>query len=60
MGTIELTGLVMIARMALGAFLETATARSLTIEAFVLNKSSRLMPGLRGTPAGITTTSASV
>ena len=32
----------------------------LTMEALVLNKSSRVMPGLRGTPAGITTTSAPV
>ena len=31
-----------------------------TILAFVLNKSSRVMPGFRGTPAGITTTSAPV
>lgn len=35
-----------------------ATAKSRTIPAFVLNKSSRVMPGLRGTPAGMTTTSA--
>lgn len=31
-----------------------------TMLAFVLNRSSRVMPGLRGTPAGMTTTSAPV
>ncbi len=30
------------------------------MEALVLNKSSRVMPGLRGTPAGMTTTLALV
>eukprot|EP00966_Prymnesium_polylepis_P310791 7180737-Prymnesium_polylepis.1 len=30
------------------------------MEAFVLNRSSRVMPGLRGTPAGMTTTSQPV
>jgi hypothetical protein len=37
-------------------YLAAAVARSRTIEALVLNKSSRVIPGLRGTPAGITTT----
>ena len=32
--------------------------RFATIEALVLNRSSRVMPGLRGTPAGMTTISA--
>lgn len=54
----ELTGLVMIAMMALGDSLATTVARSRTIEALVLNRSSRVIPGLRGTPAGITTRSA--
>ncbi|KAI8441870.1 hypothetical protein MSG28_005554 [Choristoneura fumiferana] len=48
----------MMAMIALGAFSATHCARSRTMDAFVLNRSSRVMPGLRGTPAGITTTSA--
>ncbi|RUS15263.1 hypothetical protein BC937DRAFT_92681 [Endogone sp. FLAS-F59071] len=40
---------------ALGAYLAAAVARSLTMPALILNKSSRVMPGLRGTPAGMTT-----
>ncbi|MPC15475.1 hypothetical protein E2C01_008267 [Portunus trituberculatus] len=43
--------------MALGQFSAQALARLATMEALVLNRSSRVMPGLRGTPAGITTTS---
>lgn len=35
----------------------TASTKPLTIAALIPNKSSRLIPGLRGTPAGITTTS---
>ena len=35
------------------------SASFLTMPALMLNKSSRVMPGLRGTPAGMTTTSAS-
>lgn len=54
----EFTGFVMMARIALGEFLATLAARSRTIDALVLNRSSRVIPGLRGTPAGITTTSA--
>lgn len=34
-----------------------ASARDLTILAFVLKRSSRVIPGFLGTPAGITTTS---
>jgi hypothetical protein len=41
--------------MALGAYLAAATARSLTIPALILKRSSRDMPGFLGTPAGITT-----
>lgn len=44
---------------AFGDAFEMALAISRTIPAFVLNKSSRVMPGLRGTPAGMTITSAS-
>lgn len=32
------------------------STRVLTMDALVLNKSSRVIPGLRGTPAGMTTT----
>lgn len=38
--------------------LAQASAKVATMDAFVLNRSSRVMPGLRGTPAGMTTTSA--
>jgi hypothetical protein len=41
-----------------GADSAAALARSRTIEALVLKRSSRVMPGLRGTPAGIRTISA--
>lgn len=58
-GTMELTGLVMMAKIALGLFLAMEMARSRTIDAFTLKRSSRVMPGLRGTPAGTTTRSAS-
>lgn len=47
----------MIPIKALGDTSAVACTRSRTIEAFVLNKSSRVMPGLRGTPAGMMTTS---
>ena len=58
MGTVELTGLAIIPRIDLGACSATPFARSRTIEAFVLKRSSRVIPGLRGTPAGIRTMSA--
>ncbi|KAF1762769.1 hypothetical protein GCK72_011032 [Caenorhabditis remanei] len=57
-GTVELTGLVMMAMRAFGEALAMTAAKSRTIPAFVLNKSSRVIPGLRGTPAGMTMTSA--
>mmetsp|Transcript_11075 Transcript_11075/g.14635 ORF Transcript_11075/g.14635 Transcript_11075/m.14635 type:complete len:211 (-) Transcript_11075:246-878(-) len=57
-GTVELTGLEMIARTASGQCSAHADVKVATMDAFVLNKSSRVMPGFRGTPAGITTTSA--
>lgn len=58
-GTVELTGLEIIPIRALGQALAQAAAKSRTIEALVLKRSSRVMPGLRGTPAGMMTTSAS-
>lgn len=48
----------MIPTRALGQTLAIAAAKSLTMEAFVLNKSSRVIPGFLGTPAGMMTTSA--
>ena len=54
----NLTGLEMIASTASGANLPQPSTSVLTMPAFVLKRSSRVMPGLRGTPAGITTTSA--
>lgn len=56
-GTVELTGFEMIPINALGQDWAQALIKSLTIDALVLNKSSRVMPGLRGTPAGMMTTS---
>jgi hypothetical protein len=56
MGTVELTGLEMIVRMAFGHASAQAATRLRTMEPLVLKRSSRVMPGLRGTPAGITTT----
>ena len=58
MGTVELTGLEMIATSARGQYRATPCASVATIPALMLNKSSRVMPGLRGTPAGITTSAA--
>lgn len=58
-GTHEFTGLVIIARKAFGQLLETANAISRITPALVLKRSSRVIPGLRGTPAGIITTWAS-
>lgn len=45
---------------AFGADSAAAFARSRTIDALVLKRSSRVIPGLRGTPAGIKTISASL
>ena len=58
MGTVEFTGLEITRIMALGQCLAHADTRSATMLALVLNSASRSMPGLRGTPAGITTTAA--
>lgn len=52
------TGLEMMRMLASGACSAAALARSRTMEALVLKRSSRVMPGLRGTPAGMTTMSA--
>lgn len=41
-----------------GQALAQAAVRLATIDAFVLKRSSRVIPGFLGTPAGITTTSA--
>ncbi len=72
-GTVEFTGLAIIAMIARGQFFAHAVTRSATIVALVLNKSSRViptvkefslglfeesyLPGFLGTPAGITTRS---
>lgn len=58
-GTVEFTGLEIMPMRAFGHAMEQALAKSRTIEALVLKRSSRVMPGLRGTPAGMMTTSAS-
>lgn len=54
-GTREFTGLEMMRRIAFGQIFAHASTRLATIEALVLKRSSRVMPGLRGTPAGIKT-----
>ena len=58
MGTVELTGLAMIPTTASGAARAVAAAKLATMVALVVKRSSRVIPGLRGTPAGIRTTSA--
>mmetsp|Transcript_35815 Transcript_35815/g.41783 ORF Transcript_35815/g.41783 Transcript_35815/m.41783 type:complete len:246 (-) Transcript_35815:247-984(-) len=58
MGTVLLTGFEMIPIIAFGHVRAHSSARLFTIDAFVLNRSSRVMPGLRGTPAGMITMSA--
>mmetsp|Transcript_23796 Transcript_23796/g.67295 ORF Transcript_23796/g.67295 Transcript_23796/m.67295 type:complete len:203 (+) Transcript_23796:464-1072(+) len=57
-GTVLLTGLEMIAIMASGQYSAHPSTNVWTMLALVLNRSSRVIPGLRGTPAGMTTTSA--
>lgn len=44
--------------LTVGACLAIASARVLTMPALMLNRSSRVMPGFLGTPAGIMTRSA--
>lgn len=41
----------------LGQYLEMAVQRDLTMPALMLKRSSRVIPGFRGTPAGMMTTS---
>ena len=55
MGTVELTGLEMMQSIASGQALEAASARAWAIPALMLKRSSRVIPGFRGTPAGIIT-----
>lgn len=50
-GSIELMGSVKTRTNAFGAHFAEQSAKSLTMGAFVLNISSRFIPGLRGTPA---------
>mmetsp|Transcript_10217 Transcript_10217/g.18057 ORF Transcript_10217/g.18057 Transcript_10217/m.18057 type:complete len:208 (+) Transcript_10217:647-1270(+) len=57
MGTKEFTGLAMMRITAVGQFLTHAAARFCIIPAFVLKRSSLVIPGRRATPAGMTTTS---
>jgi len=59
MGTVELTGLLMMSSAALGATCAATLAMLATMPALMEKRSSRDMPGLRGTPAGTTMTSAS-
>lgn len=54
-----LTGFDIIPTRAWGLTCPITLIISHTIEIFVLNKSSRVIPGLRGIPAGIITTSVS-
>lgn len=55
--SILFTGLEMIPINALGQTSAAAIAKSRTIEALMLNRSSRVIPGLRETPAGMMSTS---
>ena len=57
MGTVELTGLLMTLSRAPGHASAHAATRSRTMPALILNKSSRVMPGFLGTPAGMMTRS---
>ena len=54
-GTVELTGLQMMHNIASGQTLEAASERDIAIPALMLNKSSRVIPGFLGKPAGIIT-----
>ncbi len=56
--TVVFTGLVMTPISAFGAVVATCSIRLRTIPALTLNRSARSMPGLRATPAEISTTSA--
>jgi len=56
-GTVLLTGFDMMSVQAVGQCLAIFSARLLTMPALILNRSSRVIPGLRGMPAGIITMS---
>mmetsp|Transcript_8810 Transcript_8810/g.21281 ORF Transcript_8810/g.21281 Transcript_8810/m.21281 type:complete len:215 (-) Transcript_8810:285-929(-) len=57
MGTVEFTGFEMTPIRASGQWSATPCTRVRTIPALMLKRSSRVMPGLRGTPAGMITRS---
>mmetsp|Transcript_14876 Transcript_14876/g.49089 ORF Transcript_14876/g.49089 Transcript_14876/m.49089 type:complete len:207 (+) Transcript_14876:1489-2109(+) len=56
-GTVLFTGFEMMFSQAAGQCAAIASTKSRTIPAFTANKSSLLIPGLRGMPAGMTTKS---
>jgi hypothetical protein len=58
LGTVELMGFEITMIMALGQCVVHPSVRVFTIEALMLRRLSRVIPGFRGTPAGITTESA--
>lgn len=51
------TGLEIMLIMAPGQYLATPSTTPATMPALILKRSSRVMPGLRGTPAGMITKS---
>ena len=59
-GTVEFTGLLIKFTIALGQHLAMPSQRVRTIPALMLNKSSLVIPGFLGTPAGIMTRSIPV
>lgn len=59
-GTVEFTGLLIMLTMALGQHLAIPSHKVFTIPAFMLKRSSLVMPGFLGTPAGIITRSMPV
>ncbi|WVZ23082.1 hypothetical protein V8G54_001626 [Vigna mungo] len=58
--TVEFTGLLIKLTIALGQDLAIPSLRVFTIPAFILNKSSLVIPGFLGTPAGMITKSMPV
>ena len=60
MGTVAFTGLEMMLMSASGQCSAIPSTRLLTMPALMLKRSSRVMPGLRGTPAGMMTRSQPV
>mmetsp|Transcript_82293 Transcript_82293/g.155134 ORF Transcript_82293/g.155134 Transcript_82293/m.155134 type:complete len:213 (-) Transcript_82293:167-805(-) len=56
----EFTGFTINARMAFGQNFAQASTRPFAMSAFTLKRSSRVMPGLRGMPAGMSTKSQPV